>query len=322
MHPPRMHKKPVLIALGAVLALVVAMPSGASAAKKQKQPTPIVGIGDNGWTMFSDSNYRALKLKVARRMVPYDFYREPNELWMLRMWLEGAKAAGVQPLLSFERSYKYPTKLPTVAEYNESLRFLLGEFPWVTTISPWNEANHKSQPTVNNPKRAAEFYNQTRITCPKCTIVAADVLDQTNMLPWLKKFLKYAKKPKIWGLHTYTDTNRNKPWNKSTTKKFLKATKGDVWLTESGGIVAFNISYGFNPKRAAGSITRTLNLGLKDKRIKRVYLYSWNGTTLAGEGGFPFAWDSGIVGPDGAPRPGYGALQAWLAKYPAAIRTP
>ncbi|MFT4049126.1 MAG: glycosyl hydrolase [Solirubrobacterales bacterium] len=317
-------RKTILLTLIAALALAVAFASPAGAASKKtnaKANIPVVGIGDNNWSMFYDDNYRALGLQVARRIVPYDFYRDPIQLGLLDSWLRGAQAAGVTPLISFEHSYTYATKLPSVAEFSESVKYLRANYPWVTNISPWNEANHKSQPTVNNPKRAAEYFNQTRIVCPSCTIVAADVLDQTNMLPWLKKFVKTAKKPKIWGLHTYTDTNRNKPWKKSTTLKFLKATKGDVWLTESGGIVAFNNTYGYDQDRAAASILRTLNLGKKDKRIKRTYLYCWYGP-LSGASGFPYVWDSGLVGPDATPRAGYNAVKSWLSANPSARKTP
>lgn len=325
-------RKTTLLALAALFTITAIFSVAASQSEAKKKPAkqkvskkvvPAVGIGDNGPTMFADPNYKALGVKIARRMVPFDFYRDPVQLSLLTAWLNGATADGVQPLISFERSYTYPTKLPSVAEYSESLKYLRAHFPQVTTISPWNEANHKSQPTVNNPKRAAQYYNQTRIVCPTCTIVAADVLDQKNMTPWLKKFKRYAKQPKIWGLHTYTDANHNKSWKKSNTQAFLKLTKkGDVWLTESGGIVAFNRVYSFNPNRAAGALTRTLNTGFRDKRIKRIYLYSWFGTTQNGEGGFPFDWDSGIVGPTGKTRASYDALVAWLNKYPNAKTAP
>ena len=51
----------------------------------------------------------------------------------------------------------------------------------------------------------------------------------------------------------YTDTNGAKTWNKSTTKAFLAAVNGQVWLTEVGGIVAFNYKYGYDEHRAAGA---------------------------------------------------------------------
>jgi hypothetical protein len=310
------------LALGVLLAcsLVTAAASDAAARKRPpkvlvKNP-PLVGVGDNNAPMFADSNYRALHMPIARRIVPYDFYQDPGQLAALTAWIQGALADGVDPLISFEHSYTYPTKLPTVAEYLESLNYLRQHFPAVTTISPWNEANHKSQPTVNNPRRAAEYYNATRQACPSCTIVAADVLDQKNLMPWLKKFKRYAKRPKIWGLHSYTDTNHNKSWKKSTTRAFLAATTGQVWLTEVGGIVSFNYTYAFDPARASVAITKALDLGLRSPRIKRIYLYCWFGSMFDASSGFPFKWDSGIVQPNGDPRPGYFALRNWLSLHP------
>jgi hypothetical protein len=314
----------ILLTLIALLAMAIALPSAAGAKSKKKKKSvsttvttpPLVGIGDNNAPMFSDPKYRALGVKIARRIVPYDYYQDPAQLASLSAWISGAQSAGVDPLISFEHSHIYPTKLPTVAEYAESLNFLRSHFPGVTTISPWNEANHKSQPTVNNPKRAAQYYNYTRATCPECTIIAADVLDQKNLMPWLKKFTKAAKKPKIWGLHSYSDTNGGKSWNKSTTKQFLATVKGQVWLTEVGGIVAFNYKYGYDENRAAAATTRALNLGLKSPRITRIYLYCWFGVLNPGQGSFPYVWDSGIVSPGGQPRAGYHALQAWMGAHP------
>jgi hypothetical protein len=317
----RIPRLSIVLTLFALLAVAVALPLSADAKAKQKKATakvvkvPLVGVADNNYPMFYDPNFAATGSKISRRIVPYDFYQHPIELERMDAWMKGAQIAGVDPLISFERSYTFPTKLPTVAEYAEALQFALARYPNLKTVSPWNEANHKSQPTVNNPKRAAQYFNITKTICPSCKIVAADVLDQTNMLPWLKKFMKTAKKPKIWGLHSYTDTNGNKTWNKSTTKKFLGAVKGEVWLTEVGGIVAFNNKYAYDEQRAAKATTRALDLGLKSPRIKRVYLYCWYGTLNPGEGSYPFKWDSGMISPTGVPRAGYYALTNWLTKY-------
>ena len=322
MSAVRNLRNPVLLTLFALLALIVALPSGASAASKKKVSSkagvpPLVGVGDNNAPMFADNNYKALGVKIARRIVPYDFYQDPHQLASLTAWIAGAQANGVDPLISFEHSYLYPTKLPTVAEYAESLNYLRSHFPGVTTISPWNEANHKSQPTVNNPKRAAQYYNYTRSVCPQCTIVAADVLDQKNLMPWLKKFMKSAKQPKIWGLHSYTDSNGAKPGIRARPRPSSLRYPGQVWLTEVGGIVAFNYKYAYDEQpRGPGATVRALNLGLKSPRIARIYLYCWFGVLNPGQGSFPYIWDSGMVSPDGTARPGYFALKNWMAAHP------
>ena len=42
--------------------------------------------------------------------------------------------------------------------------------------------------------------------------------------------------PSIWGLHNYSDVNRLQSWR---TRELSKALGGQVWLTETGGIVQF-----------------------------------------------------------------------------------
>jgi hypothetical protein len=319
----RIPRFTILLTLFAILAVAVALPASGEAKVKKKKPAPtavtvppLVGVADNNAPMFYDPRFQALGSKISRRIVPYDFYKDPVQLGQMDAWMKGAANAGVDPLISFEHSYTYPTVLPTVADYAATLNYALARYPNLRTISPWNEANHKSQPTVNNPKRAAQYYNITKTICPGCTIVAADVLDQKNLMPWIKKFKKYAKQPKIWGLHSYTDSNGGKTWKNSTTKAFLAAVPGQVWLTEVGGIVAFNYKYGYNENRASQATLRALNLGLKSPRIKRIYLYCWFGSLNADQGSFPYIWDSGMISPNGATRPGYFAVQNWLSAHP------
>ena len=43
-----------------------------------------------------------------------------------------------------------------------------------------------------------------------------------------------AREPAVWGLHNYVDANR---FRTSGTRRLLRAVKGDVWLTEVGGLV-------------------------------------------------------------------------------------
>lgn len=274
---------------------------------------PDVGIGDNGPAMFLDPNFRALNTNIARKIVPYDFFKSPAAVQDLRSWVTNATALGIEPLISLEHSHVKPKKLPGIGEYKKSLGFLRKNFPNVTSLSPWNEANHVSQPTWNKPERAAEYFKATQRACPQCKIVAADVLDQKNMLPWLDKF-KQAAGPRanIWGLHSYADSNKDIPWGKSATKKMLGAVNGKIWLTEVGGIVAFKDNFVYNEKRAAKAVVKTLTNAKKSPRIERVYLYCWFGAVQPPMTP-PYIWDSGLVSASGALRPSYGALTKWLA---------
>ena len=63
-----------------------------------------------------------------------------------------------------------------------------------------------------------------RASCRGCTIVAADLLDSSNIRRYIAAFLKKAKgKPRLWGLHNYTDTNR---FRSRGTNALLQTVKG------------------------------------------------------------------------------------------------
>ncbi|MDT9121554.1 hypothetical protein RSW84_29320, partial [Escherichia coli] len=76
------------------------------------------------------------------------------------------------------------------------------DFPTVKTFAPWNEANHESQPT--SPKRAAQYYDVLRRECKGCKVLAADVLDSSDVTSWLRSFIRYShNRGRVWGLHNY-----------------------------------------------------------------------------------------------------------------------
>lgn len=298
---------------GAILAVIAAtaIVFAVSSTTPREAKALTVGIGDNGPAMFNDPNFQRLGTKISRKILPWDFYKYEWDRNDLDAWLAGAKSQRIQPLIAFNHSNRSPKKLPSLNEYKYSLRYLLKKYPEVRTVSPWNEANHHTQPTAFNPKRAAQYYNATRQICRGCKIVAADVLDIKNMIPWLTKFRRYAKNPSLWGLHSYADSNRNIPWSKSSTKRLLDNVNGKVWLTEVGGLVAFGMQYSYNEQRAKNATRRTLAMAKKSRRIQRVYFYSWYGTDHASKRR-PYLWDSGVVSAAGKPRPAYYVLRDWF----------
>ena len=109
--------------------------------------------------------------------------------------------------------------------------------------------------------------------------------------------------PAIWGLHNYADTNR---FRTRGLRDLLRTVRGDVWLTETGGIVKLGRSFPRDEQRAARSITFTLKLARDHTRVKRVYLYNWTAARPADR------FDSGLIAPDGTARPGYDALREGL----------
>ncbi len=151
--------------------------------------------------------------------------------------MQAAHAAGVRVLLGFGHA-RDPAKahdLPSVRAFEREVIAFRKRYPWIRDYLTWNEANHCSQPTCRNPERAAQFYLTIRKHCRGCRIVGADVLDGKQMPAWVKRFQKaVGKRRVIWGLHNYIDANR---FRTSGTRALLKAVKGDVWFTETGGLV-------------------------------------------------------------------------------------
>lgn len=300
----------------AILAILAIFFSFGCAVKAEPANAAVkVGIGDNGWQMFKDPNYLALKTKISRTIISWDWYQHQHEKEYFDAWMAAAKEAGVEPNVAFQRAETRKSKLPSVAQFRTSLKTLLAQYPEIKVFTPWNEANHRSQPTANKAKQAALYYNEARKQCKGCKIVAADVLDQKNMVPWIKTFKKTAVNPKIYGLHSYSEVNRNIAWSKSSMKELLKNVKGEVWLTEVGGLVAFSTMWKYNESRAATATKNVMKLAKRDKRIKRLYFYSWFGTPQPKK--TPYLWDSGFVSPAGEPRPAYYTLRNWLNANPS-----
>jgi hypothetical protein len=264
----------------------------------------VVGIGEQGVPMFTNPRFRALEVKHARLVVAYDAVAVDFERGLTDAWLAGARAAGVEPFITFGHSRVKPKKLPTVAEFRTAFRAFRARYPQVRVYAPWNEINHDSQPTAQAPQRAAEFYNAIKAGCRGCTVLAGDVLDQAGMVRYVERYRRHLEGfPRIWGLHNYADANR---FRDSGLRDLLSAVSGDVWLTETGGIVRFGRSFPYDEARAARAVSFALGLARRHERVKRVYLYNWTGARRADR------FDSGLVGPDGRPRPGYEALRGSL----------
>ena len=197
-------------------------------------------------------------------------------------------------------------------QYTRAFKAFRKRWPQVKVISPWNEANHRSQPTFKKPKRAAQYYNVVRRYCRGCKIIAADVIDEVNMERWLRVFKRTAKKPRIWGLHNYRDTNKRKGQRLGGTKRLLKAVKGQVWLTETGGIVKFVLPNGGtlfpqSESRANKATKRMFALAKRYRsRIKRLYIYHWKQPSA------DHRFDAGLVRSDGTARPAYNTVRKQL----------
>lgn len=274
------------------------------------------GISDQLARTFYNPLYAPLKLTTARYIAPYDVMSDPAQRKRLDAWVTGARLQRQQLLVAFEHSRK-PGKarfLPSVSQYTKAIKQFKAVYgKKVADISSWNEVNRcpiagteEGQPTCKSPKRVAQYYMAARKTFPGKRIVGLDVLDENNVnktLKFIRAFKKWAKPaPKYYGLHNYSDTNR---FSNKRTKAVLKATgKGELWLTETGGLVALGTSFPYNLNRAAKALKCMFSLAKSNARIKRLYIYQFNGTERGNR------FDAGLVDPDGVTkRPGYNVVK-------------
>lgn len=282
-----------------------------------------VGLSEQDARVFSQPAWQSLGLKRVRYIVPWDFAKEPTQNAEINGFLDAARNANQDVLVMFTarrgcwngRTYSKSKacKAPSKSAYKKAVTEFRKTHSWIKTYAPWNEANHVSQPIAKSPKKAAEYYATLRSVCgSKCKVMAADVLDQSTVQKWLKDFIKFSKnKGRIWGLHNYKDVNRRQSKGLTTV---LKTVPGEVWLTETGGITTFAPDFPTSATRAASSTKYLFSLadrfdskkkGYKSK-LTRVYVYRWFGETGN--------WDSGLVDPDGTPRPALTEFQKAAAK--------
>jgi hypothetical protein len=305
-----MTRKLTLLTTLLALALT-AVPAAAHAA------TVTVGLGDQNPDVFADARFQALGLKRVRVITPWNVALSRGDRAWLDNWLAHAQAAGVDPLVSFgaasgSRCPARPCKLPNTATFDRAFRAFRARWPQVRTIGVWNEANHRSQPTFRYPDQAARFFNIVKKRCRGCRIVAADVIDDKNMVRWVTKFRAVARGAHLWGLHNYRDSNPRRGQRYGGTKLLLRTVPGKVWLTETGGIVRFVLPDGrtlfpYSERRANVAIGRVLRLARQYRsRIQRLYVYHWR------QDSFDNRFDAGLLNRNGDPRPSYLTLKRWL----------
>jgi len=301
-----------------LLCLALAVPAAPGAAIKLKPVTgklaAKIGIADQKAETFEDERVQDLGFGYARRSVAWDALRDADQRDELDAWVAGARRTGAEPLITLARSRETTGRAyrpPTAAQYlREFLRFRK-RYPAVKTWSAWNEANMCGVGTCRKPELVARYFTVIRRNCPGCKVVAADLLDQPNMVSWVRGFRRAARyEPKYWGLHGYIDANR---FQTTRTTALLRAVRGEVWLTEVGGLVArrnrsqIKLRQG---KAHAASATRFVfqRLARLDRRVARIYIYHWRSSTKRD------SWDSALVGADGKPRPALAVVRRALGQ--------
>ncbi|MBA3300880.1 MAG: hypothetical protein H0T15_03350, partial [Thermoleophilaceae bacterium] len=213
--------------------------AGAALALPATSGAAIVGLGDQNATTFSDPLFRALGVSKTRLITPYNTAQDPAQKAIVDQWM--AAARGKQVMIAFNpkrnsRCPGSPCKAPSAKQFQSAFKAFRKAYPSVKIYQPWNESNSKTQPTSGKrgAKKVAGYYDIAKKNCRSCTVVGADIQDIGNFTGYVKdvlKNIKSKKKPKVWGFHNYTDTNR---FSTKNTKRFVNTVPGKVWLTETG----------------------------------------------------------------------------------------
>jgi len=280
-------------------------------AGRDRATSQLIGIGDEQPRMFKNPLWRQLGTKIVRYIVPYDAAVRPYSLARARAWIGAAEGQHQQILIAFYHSEYTATRLPSVGVYRRDVERFAKLFPRIHQYQPWDEANRGSvKNSFASPSAglAARYYQALRRVCSGCTVVGLDVLDQANPAPTLRYVAQFKQElrrlrmamPSIWGLHNYSDVNRRQAWR---TREIVRACGGQVWLTETGGIVQFGPSFpnvrGSGLRRATQALKFMFVLASHEPRVKRLYIYDWSG------GSRHTRFDAGLTDELGRPRPGY-----------------
>jgi len=302
-------------ALVAILAIAAVAAIGSSLAPQAHAaaapPQLKAGISDQKHEVFADGRLLGLRLGYARRSVAWDALRYRYQVREVDAWMQATRAARMEPLITFARSRgpRRRHRPPAPEELGRQFRRFRKRYPDATTYSSWNEANHCGTGTCKRPGLVARYYRVIRRDCRHCTVLAADLNDHPDPVPWARRFRRaLGYEPSLWGYHNYIDANRRKT---TLTRRLLRAVKGQIWLTEVGGLIARrNGSKQPMPQgRARAALaTRFIFDGLArlSPRISRIYLYHWSAVARRD------SWDSAFIAPDGQPRPSLPVFESIL----------
>ncbi|HEY7953250.1 MAG TPA: hypothetical protein VID70_09695 [Solirubrobacteraceae bacterium] len=306
----------VALLLGGVLAaglVAQAQARHANAPKAHAASAFQTGIGDEQAQMFSDPDWQRLHTKVVRYIAPYDAAVRPYSRSQAAAWIRGAEAEHQRILVAFYHSEYKPDSLrmPSVATYQRDVQRFIKMFPHVHEYEAYNEANRGNiAGSLVSPSATldAQYYRALHSVCHGCTVVGLDMLDAQNIVPTLNYIAEFKHEvarlhttmPSVWGLHNYSDTNRR---SSVRTRAVMAAVPGQVWLTETGGIVKFGGAFpnvhGSGLRRAASALSFMFSLAGSSSRITRLYIYDWSGGTSSTR------FDAGLTDFHHIPRLGY-----------------
>jgi hypothetical protein len=241
-------------------------------------------------------------VKQVRVVVSYDVMTSgDDELPRVTEYLLAARAAGIEPLVTFEHARgaaeicekrknrrKRQCRLPSAARLPTGVQAV----PQALRVRALLRAVERDQPLhaadLPQPEGSGEVHadraqellrlqGRRRRRARPGGPSAREEAHLPRTLAYIKQYRRALRTPRtICGLHNYSDVNR---FRDTGTKKIIKALGcKQIWLTESGGIYKF-AGFGTNARRQQKATRFMFKLARRYKRIKRVYVYTWFGRT-------------------------------------------
>jgi hypothetical protein len=328
----RSHLRPLTLVLAPLLAAalmlgVISQAGARSSASGHAASSYQTGIGNENPKMFRNALYKQLHTKIVRYVAPYDAISHSYSLDKAINFINAAETQHEQVLVAFYHSEYSPTKLPSLAVYQRDVQKFVKLFPRVRQYESWDESNRGNvKHLFSSPSgaSAAKYYQALLRVCSGCTVIGLDVLDANVITPTLSYISEFKREishlqtimPTIWGLHNYSDVNRLESWR---TRQLVRALGGQVWLTETGGLVKFVPSFpnkhGAGLTRAAKVLKYMFGLAAAIPQIKRLYVYAWTGGTSSTR------FDAGLTNVHEQPRAGYVVVCRQLHGAKCNVRT-
>jgi hypothetical protein len=309
----------LLLAVALLAGMAAAAPTTPAA---EARVNVAIGLGDQSPAMFASPLFKPLKVKRVRYFIRWDAIEHPHALDAADAYVAAARAAHARVLMHITTNdyRKRRAKLPSVQRYRRAGGALIRRYRplGVREWGVWNEANHPSEPTWKNPRRAAQFFHTMRTLCRGCTIVALDLLDTTSSPRYIDRFYRALGRrdraaARIVGIHAYAETNRHVAGRTETIIRSVRAhnRRATFWLTETGGIVRLLDDWRCSTTRAATALRAMFRLAARHRRdIRRVYAYSFfgeqPGCTLR---------DYGLVTWNGKERKGYRVFRRYASGF-------
>ena len=257
--------------------------------------------------MFDQPGLKALEIKRVRYLVPYDWYKSDAQQAEVNAFMERAAARGTDVLVHFTarrgcyRTARYSKAQGLQGAERQGLQEVVQALPQRVPVRPRPSAcgtrpTTSRSPTAKNPQLAAKYFLAARKACRRCTLVAADVLDSTTWSRWLQRL---PARRAGQGAHLRpAQLRRRQPRPAGRHARVLRTVPGEVWLTETGGILNFLPNFPRSEKRQAARdevhvqarrpLRHAAVRGMRS-RITRLYNYQWSGAE-PGARSTPASW--------------------------------